>query len=428
MPSRVLFVGLNYSPEHTGIAPYTTGMAESLAEAGYEVEVITGLPHYPQWQIHDGYLGRAGTTEHSHGVTVHRVGHPVPSHGGLIHRLSMEVVFGLRAAMRGWNHPDLVVVVSPALFASVIVRLRAKFSRVPVVAWVQDIYTAGLTETASAGRLVTSVMERIEGSFLRSCQGVVVIHDRFTQYLGRVLNVDQTRIHVVRNWTHIGQPTRSDSVAVRERFGWNSDEVLVLHTGNMGAKQNLGNVAAAAAEAQRQGAPLRFVLVGGGRERPQLEELAGHTPRFDVLSSVDDQTYGALLTTADVLLVNERPGLKEMCVPSKLTSYFAAGRPVLAAVEAESPSAFEVSAADAGLRVGPGDPKALVEGALALHREWIESGGRRHDGGPRYVSEVLSRESATCKFRAALNAVMPRTRPDKSVARQQPTHEDTRTL
>ena len=106
-----------------------------------------------------------------------------------------------------------------------------------------------------------------------------------------------------------------------------------------------------------------------------------------------------------MLLVNERPGLTEMCVPSKLTSYFTAGRPVLAAVEAQSPSAFEVAAADAGMRVPPGDPQALVAGALTLHREWIESGGTSHNGGARYVREVLSRDAATKAFIAALNAV-----------------------
>ena len=34
MAARVLIIGLNYSPEHTGIAPYTAGMARALREEG----------------------------------------------------------------------------------------------------------------------------------------------------------------------------------------------------------------------------------------------------------------------------------------------------------------------------------------------------------------------------------------------------------
>ena len=55
---RVLVVGINYAPEHTGIAPYTTNACSYLAEQGAEVFVLTGLPHYPQWTVPPDYLGK----------------------------------------------------------------------------------------------------------------------------------------------------------------------------------------------------------------------------------------------------------------------------------------------------------------------------------------------------------------------------------
>ena len=51
---RVLIVGINYRPERTAVGPYTAGLAEHLAARGDEVTVITGLPHYPAWQIARG--------------------------------------------------------------------------------------------------------------------------------------------------------------------------------------------------------------------------------------------------------------------------------------------------------------------------------------------------------------------------------------
>ena len=53
---HVLVVGINYAPEPTGIAPYTTGLAEHLAQTAASVEVFTGLPHYP----HGGCLASTG--------------------------------------------------------------------------------------------------------------------------------------------------------------------------------------------------------------------------------------------------------------------------------------------------------------------------------------------------------------------------------
>src|SRR4030095_14739699 len=48
-PLRVLAVGINYGPEHTGIAPYTTQLCEYLVERGAEVSGLTGGPPHPGW-------------------------------------------------------------------------------------------------------------------------------------------------------------------------------------------------------------------------------------------------------------------------------------------------------------------------------------------------------------------------------------------
>ena len=46
---RLLLVGINYAPEPVGIGPYTRGLADSLAAAGWQVEVVTAQPYYPAW-------------------------------------------------------------------------------------------------------------------------------------------------------------------------------------------------------------------------------------------------------------------------------------------------------------------------------------------------------------------------------------------
>ncbi|MDT7744374.1 MAG: colanic acid biosynthesis glycosyl transferase WcaI, partial [Actinomycetota bacterium] len=50
-PLDVCVVGMHYAPEHTGNAPYTTGMVAALHEAGHRVRVVTGYPHYPAWAV-----------------------------------------------------------------------------------------------------------------------------------------------------------------------------------------------------------------------------------------------------------------------------------------------------------------------------------------------------------------------------------------
>ena len=76
-----------------------------------------------------------------------------------------------------------------------------------------------------------------------------------------------------------------------------------------------------------------------------------------------------MLESADILLINQRSSVDEMSLPSKLTAYFAAGRPIVAAVPAGSETASEVDAAGAGIVVPPGKPKALMNAILELQSD-----------------------------------------------------------
>ena len=76
---NILIYGLNYAPEPTGIGKYTGEMAEWLTAQGHAVEVICGLPHYPQWRVAAGYEGFRFRSETLAGVRVHRARHYVPA-------------------------------------------------------------------------------------------------------------------------------------------------------------------------------------------------------------------------------------------------------------------------------------------------------------------------------------------------------------
>ena len=94
---HVLVVGINYAPEPTGIAPYTTGVAEHLARSAASVEVFTGLPHYPSWQVPAEYGRRLRTNELVNGVHVRRLKHYVPRTQSALTRALYEATFLVHA-------------------------------------------------------------------------------------------------------------------------------------------------------------------------------------------------------------------------------------------------------------------------------------------------------------------------------------------
>jgi glycosyltransferase involved in cell wall biosynthesis len=175
----------------------------------------------------------------------------------------------------------------------------------------------------------------------------------------------------------------------------------------MGAKQGLQNVVAAARLADEQQAPIKFVLVGDGGERAALKRLAEGIERIQFVDPLGDADYRCALAAADCLVVNELPGVAEMAVPSKLTSYFDATRPVLAATDPQGITAGEVKQAQAGVVIPAGDPQALLDKALLLSQD-RERAVVYGTSGRRYRMEVLDPDAAITAFEKVIREVARR--------------------
>ncbi|WP_245977217.1 glycosyltransferase family 4 protein [Cryobacterium soli] len=372
------------------------------------VSTLTSHPHYPEWKIRPGY-GRWKSTEVIDAVDVTRLRHYVPSNPGGFNRLVSELSFGLRLLFARWGRPDVVIMVSPALFSTAIAMLRARFGpRKPVVnIWVQDIYSLGITETGMGSGPVANLIASVERATLRAASGVVVIHDRFGEYLSRRLGVRPESIEVVRNWTHLDPAPPTDVAITRALHGWADGETVVLHAGNMGVKQGLENVVEAARLAEEQDSAVRFVLLGNGSQRNELQALGASISRLQFIGSLDDNGFQDALAAADVLLVNEKPGVSEMAVPSKLTSYFNAARPVIGATDPEGLTASEIETAEGGRIVRAGDPQALLDAALALGADPGLSLAMGANGF-RYRTDVLSETAAIDRFMTWIHALVAR--------------------
>lgn len=408
-------VGLNFPPEPAGIAPYTGGLASGLSASGIDVSVITTFPHYPSWSFGTS-RPPSSAMETVAGCSVRRLRHRLPARPGGLSRLLSEVSFGARAAAQRWRRPDVLVLVSPALFSSAIALARTRLSSrgTPVVTWVQDLYSLGLRETGTGHGLGVRVVAAVERWVLKRSSTVVVIHDRFKRTVVDEFGVPASKVVVMRNWTHVEPPAVADRVGARRALGWSSDETIVLHAGNMGVKQALGNVVEAARSARDRGLPIRFVLLGDGNQRAKLKRLAAGVENLEFLAPLPDDEFAAALNAADVLLVNEAPGVSGMAVPSKLTSYFATGVPVLAATDAGSVTRSEVLSAGAGIVVAAGKPSDLVDGVLALTED--TSARERYGRAARaYRAEHLTTTAALGRFQSILHELLPdRFQPDSS--------------
>jgi len=405
----VLIIGINYAPEHSGIAPYTTGLAEHLAARGDMVTVLTGMPHYPAWRVDAVYARRIAADEMRNDVRVLRRATYVPNRQSAARRAAYEGGFVLTALpLRGLAPPDAILGIVPALNGAVLARLLAARYRTRYGLLFQDLMGQAAAQSGipGGGRVAraTRIVERWAASRARA---VAAVGPAFLPYL-RGIGVPQSRLSVVPNWTHVRAPDRSleARAASRARLGWTADETIVLHAGNMGNKQHLDQVLVAAALACDIVPPVRVVLLGDGSRRVDLESAARAAGLANVsfLQPEPDEMYVQTLAAADILLVTERASVIDMALPSKLTSYAVAGRPVIAAVNPGGATAAEVARAANGLVVAAEDPGALLS-AIERLRADTALADRLAAAGPAYAASALGAADAFARAETLITTI-----------------------
>ncbi|MFB9517601.1 glycosyltransferase family 4 protein [Streptomyces purpureus] len=395
-------VSTNYAPEHAGIGPYATQIAEHWASLGHETHVLAGMPHYPSWSLDPAYAGAWRRTEERAGVVLHRRRHTVPPRQTALKRATFEasvLLHGLLAPP-SMARPHAVLAQMPSLAGGVIGARLASRWRVPYVPVVQDLMGAAAAQSGiRGGDRAAALASRAEAYALRSATLVGVIHETFVDKV-RGFGVDPGRIRLVPNWSHVSGPSEPRE-KTRARLGWADGETVVLHSGNMGLKQGLEVLV----ETARRDPAVRVVLLGDGNQRAHLAQLAAGIPNLHFMEPVGDDEFPDVLAAADVLAVTQRASVLDMSVPSKLTSYFAAGRPVVASVAAEGGTAQEVLRSGAGVLVAPEDPDALLAAVrkLADDPAAAEELGAQ---GPRHVEAHLTKRAGLARIDALIEEAM----------------------
>src|SRR5690606_17219091 len=144
---------------------------------------------------------------------------------------------------------------------------------------------------------------------------------------------------------------------------------------------------------------VRFLIVGGGARRAWLEEeLAAR--RLENVTLLDYQPRSVvpdIYATSGVCVIPMKPGTTQDTFPSKVYTIMAAGRPVIAAADADSELAAVVETARCGDVIEPGDVDGLVD-AIRRAYEAREESAARGERGRRFVEQNHTRGVVARKY------------------------------
>ena len=360
-----LIVTTNYFPEPTGIALYTTDLADTFCASNIGCSVLTSLPHYPWWRVPEIFSDQIEGVHFINGVKIFRANHLIPSTFSALSRARFEwsLYRNLRRISKCAELPNVLIAYTPTVATLYVALTINKRFRVPLGVIVQDLSGKGASQSGQiGGSLVAKLAEWVEVRAIRKADAVVVVSESMKSALVGA-GIKESKITVIPNYS-VKNLVPLERNKARERLGWDSSDFIAIHTGNMGAKQDLGN----AIEAVRN--PLGGVsikIIGHGNQEGILRKQARDVSGVEILPAVSDEEYPWVLAAADVLLINERASQIDMSLPSKLTSYLFSGRPILAAVPLRGATARYLE----GIAsiVPAGDPKALLDGLLELKND-----------------------------------------------------------
>ena len=397
MAIRVLLLTQWFDPE-----PTFKGMvfARELVRQGFEVEVLTGFPNYPNGKVYAGYRIKLIQREVIDGVQVTRV--PLyPNHGhSVIKRMLNYASFAVSSLFYGLfmaRRSDVIYAYHPPLTVGITASIIRIARSIPVVYDIQDIWpdslrATGMLNNVFALKLIAAVCQWV----YRTVDHIAVLSPGFMRLL-KQRNVPEAKIDVIYNW--------ADEAALMEPRGClpasfpGGDRFRIVFAGNMGKAQALDSVLDAAVLLQVRSSRVCFVMIGGGVEVNRLRQRATALRLNNVvfLPPVPLAEVGILLNAADVLLVHLRKDpLFEITIPSKTQAYMSVGKPLLMAVDGNA--ADMVLQSGGGVVVeseNPGLLAKVAEDLSTLSSSALLEMGQR---AKRYYQERLALCVGVSKF------------------------------
>jgi colanic acid biosynthesis glycosyl transferase WcaI len=331
---KILIYGLNYAPELTGTGKYTAEMAEELVQRGHEVRVVCAPPYYPEWKVATGYSRWCSRRELLHDVPVWRAPIWVPARPTgakrMVHLASFAAASLPALIAHAFWRPRVVMTIAPSMLNAPAALALARVTGARSWLHIQDFeidaaFDLGLLRNERAGRFALAA----ESALMRRFDVVSTISEKMVERAMRK-GVAASNIFRLPNWVDISTIyPLEDANPLRSELGIPEGVKVVLYSGNMGAKQGL-EILAAAAAALAQRHDIAFVFCGNGATKPQLQECCKNLPNCRFIPLQPLERLNELLNLADIHVLPQRGDAADLVMPSKLTGMFASGRAVIA--------------------------------------------------------------------------------------------------
>lgn len=333
---HILVISQYFYPEQFRI----NDMCCEWVKRGYKVTVLTGIPNYPQGRFYDGYGWTKKRKETWNGIDIIRI--PLIARGhssiGMVLNYFSFPVSGWFWKIRAKIKPDYIFMfeTSPMTQCKIGVWYKRKVN-VPLYLYAQDLWPENVEViTGIHNKLIINPIQKMVDKIYNACDQIFVTSPSFVESVCE-RGISRNKVHY---WPQYAEefyvPMERKPVPEIPDDG----RFKVIFTGNIGYAQGLDILPKAVKILKDKGYEdrIRFVIVGDGRYKPQLEqEIADIKEMFIMVPRQPAERIPELLAACDVAFLSfANNDLWKKTIPAKLQSYMACGMPVIASAEGEA--------------------------------------------------------------------------------------------
>lgn len=332
MAKRVLLVAQNFYPEFFK----SNDIASDLVARGYKVDVLAGIPNYPEGVFYKGYGIFRRRVDDYNGAKVYRV-YQIPrgrKPGAM--RLSLNYLsfafcstFWVLFFLIFKRRYDAIVVhqtspITQAWPALLLGRLR----RTPIYTWVLDIWPDSVMAFMSKPRkIISAPLNWFTNRVYRCSRRILISSPMFRELVNRDHNYDD-KIVYYPNWCE-------DILSMEDREVPKLDDGFrIMMAGNLSDATGLEGVVEVI-KRTKGNSSIKWTFVGGGNREAWLRETIqreGLTDCCSVLGRYPFECMASLYKQADIMFISLKPTTYNhlnATIPARLQSYIAAGKPIV---------------------------------------------------------------------------------------------------
>ena len=304
---------------------------------------------------------------------------------------------------------DVVFVQSTPPTQGLVAGFLKAVKHIPFVYNLQDVFPDSLVNTGltSEGSLIWKIGRKVEDFTYRHADKIIVISEDFKQNI-MAKGVPEDKITVVPNWadTKGVYPIDRQDNRLIEKYGLDPGLFYITYCGTIGYTQNTELLLTCAKKLKVELPDLRFVLIGEGAARDEVERTIAEDKIENVIL-LPFQPYediAHVFSLGDVGLIISKPGVGSNSVPSKTWSIMAAEKPILASFDRDSELSRLVEKNNCGCVADAGDENGFITAVREMYsnREKTAAQGKN---GQAFLSSEFDKDICVAKYVEVLEQV-----------------------